>query len=133
MKICPNCSSEVEDHYEICWNCQYSFADKKILENKDFILVCPKCNEGISSSFRYCPNCNYDLKDSLKKMGIKPKGPQDIDCLRCKVKMEYQGNYKFHEGARYGVWGNMMELLTNRESFDLYFCPDCGKVEFFLP
>ncbi|MDO8928817.1 MAG: hypothetical protein Q7W54_07500 [Bacteroidota bacterium] len=56
-----------------------------------------------------------------------------IDCLRCKISMSYNGNVRFHEGTRMGAFGDLFELFTNRESFDLYFCPKCGKVEFFLP
>lgn len=29
--------------------------------------------------------------------------------------------------------GNIFEIFLNRESFDLYLCPKCGKVEFFSP
>ena len=32
MKICPKCHEEVEDSFEICWNCNYSFPDNKILD-----------------------------------------------------------------------------------------------------
>ena len=34
MKICPNCGAEVEDHFELCWKCNYSFEEeKRIVEN----------------------------------------------------------------------------------------------------
>ena len=56
-----------------------------------------------------------------------------IDCLRCQVKMAYSGKYEFHEGMNTGVLGNLLELFQNREAFDLYVCPKCGKVEFFVP
>ncbi len=42
-----------------------------------------------------------------------------------------EGNFKFHEGSRYGIFGNLLEIFENRESFDLYVCSKCGKVEFF--
>jgi hypothetical protein len=133
MKKCPNCNAEVENNYDVCWSCQYSFGDHKVLSKSDFKLICPGCNTETSSSFRYCTHCKFDLKDVLKDMGIKLPGLKNIDCLRCKVPMEYQGNFSFHEGTRYGAMGNMFELLVNRASFDLYHCPECGKVEFFLP
>lgn len=56
-----------------------------------------------------------------------------IDCLHCQVKMAYSGKYEFHEGMNTGVLGNLFELFQNREAFDLYVCPKCGKVEFFVP
>lgn len=32
MKNCPNCQEEVEDSFDICWNCNYSFPDKQVME-----------------------------------------------------------------------------------------------------
>lgn len=108
MKKCPNCSSEVENNFDLCWNCQYSFSDKRILDKKELTAI----NE---------------------KMDLRFKAPKNMDCLRCKVPITYQGNYKFHEGTRIGVLGNLFEFFVNRKSFDLYSCPNCGKAEFFLP
>lgn len=98
MKVCPKCHEEVEDSFEICWNCNYSFPD-------DMILEIPQEGEG----------------------------EHPIDCLRCEVKMRYSGKYKFHEGMNTGLFGNLFEIFQNREAFDLYVCPECGKVEFFVP
>jgi Zn finger protein HypA/HybF involved in hydrogenase expression len=91
MKICPKCQSEVEDNFELCWNCNYSFTEKKIADIKEFT-----------------------------------PGSRDIDCLRCAVQMRFSGNFSFHEGFLTGVF-------TSKETFDLYTCPKCGKVEFFVP
>ena len=110
MKNCPQCKSEVEDNFDICWNCNYSFIENKILEFKDTTSEVVGFN-------------NFELPTTVK----------DIDCLRCKVAMTYSGNFKFHEGTRLGFLGNLFEAFTNRESFDLYLCPKCGKVEFFSP
>lgn len=100
MKNCPHCNSEVEDNFEICWNCSYSFSENRVIEFED-----------------------VEANQNIRK----------IDCLRCKVPLKFSGNFKFHEGTRLGVFGNMFEAFTNRESFDLYICPQCGKVEFFVP
>jgi hypothetical protein len=99
MKHCPKCKSEVDENFELCWNCNYSFTDKKIVHIKD-------------------PDIS---------------GTKDIDCLRCKTPMTYSGNYKFHEGPKLGIMGNFFEFFVNRESFDIYLCHNCGKVEFFSP
>lgn len=98
MKNCPKCNAEVEDFFDLCWNCNYSFSEEKVIEIKD---------------------------DSPEA--------KEINCLRCNVPMIYSGNYRFHEGPKTGVFGNLFELFVNRESFDLYICPKCGKVEFFTP
>lgn len=99
MKQCPNCDADVINGFEICWNCNYSFTEKKVVEFEDpeHLLA------------------------------------RDINCLRCDVKLLYSGNYKFHEGAKVGVLGNLFEIFQNRESFDIYICPKCGKAEFYTP
>lgn len=98
MKNCPNCNAEMEDHFELCWKCNYSLSQEKVIEITEV-----------------------------------PPGTRDLDCLRCGIPMVYSGKYKFHEGARVGLLGNIFEIFLNRESFDLYLCPKCGKVEFFSP
>lgn len=99
MKHCPKCHAEVEDNFDICWKCNYSFSEDKIVEFEE---------------------------DTPKK--------KNINCLRCTdVPMVFIGNYKFHEGAKMGLFGNLFEAFVNRESFDLYLCTKCGKVEFFSP
>lgn len=98
MKTCPNCQSEVESNFNLCWKCNYSFTENKIVEIFE-----------------------------------EQKGSRELDCLRCKVKLKFGGNFKFHEGPRIGVLGAAFELFQNRETFELYLCPKCGKVEFFSP
>src|SRR5665647_1496757 len=97
MKNCPNCHEEIENNFKVCWNCNYSLTENKVIEFED-------------------PAINRTRK---------------INCLRCSIPMIYSRNYKFHEGTRLGIFGNIMEAFVNRESFDLYLCSKCGKVEFF--
>jgi len=98
MKNCPKCNEEIEASFEICWNCNYSLAEEKVIEFKD------------------------NTPEAKK-----------INCLRCNLLMHYLGNYRFHEGVKTGVFGSLFEIFVNRESFDLYLCSKCGKVEFFSP
>ncbi len=98
MKHCPNCDSEIEDNFQLCWNCNYSLTEEKVI----------------------------DIQEATK-------GSRQIDCLRCNIPLLFSGLYKFHEGTRTGVLGNIFELFVNREKFDLYLCPKCGKVEFYSP
>ncbi len=53
-------------------------------------------------------------------------------CPRCDVALEYAGTRDFHEGTRWGVLGELGELFVNKEHFDVYACPRCGRVEFFV-
>lgn len=134
MKICSNCKEEVEDNFDMCWNCQYSFSASKVLKCSEFNVVCPACYAEIDRKLRFCPYCKFDLTKN-SEIG-RPKIPgtvKKIDCLRCQVLMSYNGNFRFHEGMHMGVFGDLFELFENRESFDLYYCPQCGKIEFFLP
>ena len=55
-----------------------------------------------------------------------------LSCARCDVRMEYAGTKKFHEGTRWGIMGELGELFVKRERFDVYYCPRCGQVEFFV-
>ncbi|MCK3683433.1 hypothetical protein [Maribellus sp. YY47] len=100
MKKCPHCSADVEEVFELCWNCNYSFSEQKVIEIKDYTLQ---------------------------------EGNREVNCLRCDIPLIFSGRYDFHEGARLGAWGNLFELFVNAERFDLYACPKCGKVEFFIP
>ena len=133
MKTCPNCKSDVEDNFDLCWNCQYSFSEDRIASTTAFSEVCPHCNTEVESSYTFCPNCQHKLGlRGIPTDSSNYSGTLKIDCLRCKVPMFYRSNRKFHEGTRIGALGNLFELLTNKESFDLYFCPQCGKIELFL-
>jgi hypothetical protein len=98
MKHCPNCNAEIEDHFEICWNCCYSLTEQRVID--------------------------FEKESNVYK--------KDIACLRCNIKLSYSGKYRFHEGWSYGVLGNLGELFVNKESFDLYVCSKCGRVEFFV-
>ncbi len=58
--------------------------------------------------------------------------PKTISCPNCHVSLAYAGTKKFHEGTRWGLLGDLGELFVNKETFDVYYCPRCGKVEFFV-
>jgi hypothetical protein len=55
-------------------------------------------------------------------------------CLRCQRPLAYLGTREFHEGTR--AWPFLLaelgELFVNREEFQLFACPRCGHVEFFV-
>ena len=55
-----------------------------------------------------------------------------MTCPRCETLLTFVGTKKFHEGRRWGVLGELGELFTNREHFDVYVCPRCGRVELFV-
>ncbi|HVP72606.1 MAG TPA: hypothetical protein VMS30_02635 [Phycisphaerales bacterium] len=57
-----------------------------------------------------------------------------MQCPRCETALQYVGTKKFHEGTRaLSFWlGDLGELFTNREHFDVYVCQRCGRVELFV-
>ena len=58
--------------------------------------------------------------------------PPLLTCTRCEVKLEYVGTKAFHEGTRWGVLGDLGELFVKKERLDFYYCPRCGRVEFYV-
>ena len=108
MSTCPNCHEEIEDGFEICWNCCYSLTENRVID-------CEK---------------ELDANTELEELEVKTR---KIDCLRCHIDLHYSGVYRFHEGARYGALGNFFELFVNQECFEIYVCSKCGKVEFYIP
>lgn len=55
-----------------------------------------------------------------------------ITCSRCEVSLGFVGTKNFHEGARLGALGDLGELFVNKERFDVYVCPRCGRVQLFI-
>jgi hypothetical protein len=133
MKKCPKCNADVDDNFDLCWNCQYSFFEEKVLGEDDFKLICAQCNAEVESGLQFCPHCHSAIELGFDNSEAKEQIPKQMSCLRCQVPLDFKGNFRFHEGTRMGAFGDLFELFTNRESFDLYCCPNCGKVEFFLP
>ena len=64
---------------------------------------------------------------------IEPRVPKCNVCANCNVPLTFMGNFRFHEGAGYGMMGDLFEVFVNKESFNLFSCPKCGKIEFYLP
>jgi len=61
--------------------------------------------------------------------------PDPMLCPRCQVELQFIGTKKFHEGGSQGthvLLGGWSELFTNREQYDVYVCPRCGRVEMFV-
>ena len=100
MKSCPKCNSEIDDNFDLCWNCQYSFVDDKVLDNSDFISICPKCNQEVKSYLNSCPYCHCDLRENYHESEVKQNDDKPVDCLRCKIALDFHGNFKFNDDTR---------------------------------
>jgi phage FluMu protein Com len=55
-----------------------------------------------------------------------------LECVRCEQPLEHLGTKRFHEGTNWGFFGELGELFVKRDQFDVYACPRCGRVEFFV-
>lgn len=106
MWTCGNCGEAVEDTFDLCWKCGTS-------------------NEGIKDpSFQAVPD--PEAARSVTNI-VDP-----LSCARCNEALQYVGRKRFHEGTNWGVFGELGELFVNRQHFDVYVCPHCGRVEFFV-
>ncbi len=108
MWLCGKCGESVEDDFSACWKCGTT-------------------REGLSDpQFRTVPDAQqFDavaVADSANP----------IACARCNTTLQYVGRKRFHEGTNWGVFGELGELFVKREHFDVYLCPRCGRVEFFV-
>ena len=53
-------------------------------------------------------------------------------CLRCEVRLRYVGEKSFREGTNWGALGELGHLFEKKAAFDVYVCPRCGHVDFFI-
>ena len=107
MWQCLKCHKAVEETFDVCWNC------------------------GTARDGTEDPSFRKD-EDSVQDETEHPSA-DPIFCLRCNRKLDFVGTKKFHEGTRaWDVIGGIWELFKNREHFDVYVCPRCGRVEFFV-
>ena len=57
---------------------------------------------------------------------------REITCLRCEQKMKYMGREKLQLGQTGWILGDLPNLLAGAIEVDIYTCPKCKKLEFFL-
>lgn len=95
--------------------------------------ICSKCRETLEESFDACWKCGTSRDGVTEPAETMPAAvPEGLTCLRCPGTLEHLGTRRFHEGTNWGVLGELGELFVKREQFDIYACPRCGKVEFFV-
>jgi DNA-directed RNA polymerase subunit RPC12/RpoP len=100
---------------------------------------CGSCGETIEAGYAICWKCGTGLdgtppaNDFVPDTGTSEAAQRSLACLRCRTRMVFARHMKLHEGSLLpGVLLDVGKLFTNREGFDAYACPGCGKVEFFL-
>jgi hypothetical protein len=106
---CPNCTEEVEDHFEVCWNCETS-------------------RKGMPPPVR---TSEADAIDKEQRAFLNEKF-RSKRCVQCNVVLTYRGRKEFHEGINLGVLGDFAELFVDRTKLEMYVCTKCLRIEFFL-
>ncbi len=56
-----------------------------------------------------------------------------LDCLRCGCAMKFGMQQKFQMGQASFLLGDWSHIMAGALELEVWFCPDCGKVEFFVP
>ena len=70
------------------------------------------------------------LEAQRKGMVIKMR--DDIVCLRCEQKMNYIKTEKLQLGQTGWILGDLPNLLAGAIEVDIYACPKCKKIGFYL-
>ena len=56
-----------------------------------------------------------------------------LQCTRCNTALDFVGTRRFQEEGRWTAFlGDLGEFFVKREKFNVYVCPRCGRVEFFV-
>jgi len=151
MKICPKCNTEIDDVFDMCWNCNHNFAeinvapvldnieqkasidDNSLCSETDKMKYCPNCNAEIEENFEMCWNCGFSFTENrvIEITDFPAQESKIIECLRCDVPMDFLGNYTLPEGTRIDTSGELVDQFVDLEPLDIYRCSQCRKVEFY--
>jgi len=110
MWKCLKCSEDIDDELEVCWNCQAN--RRGVVES------------GASGP----PEANDDAE--FRRFLNKKHGPKN--CSGCQSGLNFIGTREFHEGIDWGILGDLGEAFVARTKLEMYACPSCLRVEFFL-
>jgi len=102
MWRCLKCGEEVEDHFDLCWNCQ---ANRRGLR-------------------QFKPIVEDDPDDERVKARVNKKH-KPMNCVRCSTILTYAGSRRLQQGPGFGGFGEL------GDSVEMYVCGECSHVEFF--
>ncbi|MBL7818408.1 MAG: hypothetical protein JNL70_25580 [Saprospiraceae bacterium] len=77
---------------------------------------------------------NKPYSNSAHSEGLDDGQVTELKCLRCfDTRMIYNGTERFHVGSNSApfILGDFGELFVSKQTFDVYYCPSCGKAEFY--
>jgi hypothetical protein len=95
---------------------------------------CPNCRHALEPQFDECWDCGYVRGSGGDETLREPTpGSDPITCVTCMLGLDFIGTKQFHVGPRGPfVLGEMGEFLIDRDRFDVYECPRCGRIELFM-
>ena len=99
---------------------------------------CPNCKEEVPSQYDICWNCNYNFisknihnfESTADRYIVEPK---KLKCLRCQNAMSYVKSIGIAEMPTWSLFGEDGHSFNKNNSFDIYMCLNCYKVEWFAP
>ena len=117
MWQCSKCGESIEDGFDVCWKCGNAW-------------------DGVADpGFQRSPHAETPVPATAPAavpVSTDPHSGNPITCAQCDQALQYVGRKRFHEGTNWGILGEIGELFVKREHFDVYVCPRCGRVEFFV-
>ena len=137
MWKCVKCREQVDDEFEVCWNCGTS---SEGIEDNEF----KRAEDIRAEELETTPPLpdSAPVVDQSTAIQEIPQGRsgdpaailrRSLLCPRCDHDLDFVGTKSFHEGFQWGgLLGDWGEFFVNQESFDLYVCRRCGRVEFFV-
>lgn len=116
MWRCVECDAEVDDNFDLCWNCGTS---------SDGIL---------DPDFRSVADDNSQTSDETSEETEVEQSSNS--CLRCDIPLHYRGVTRldiFRDNDT--LTGDLIEAVTglsvNQKRLYVYVCRQCGHVELF--
>ncbi|HET6980450.1 MAG TPA: hypothetical protein VFI24_29220 [Pyrinomonadaceae bacterium] len=103
--------------------------------------TCTNCNEEVESKFEVCWNCQRDrsgtVPPNFSDLEIEDHGQKLLNavfkekfCLACQTDLTYVGKRRFRSES--GEDSILDALFGNLTELELFACPACGRVEFFM-
>lgn len=85
--------------------------------------ICQHCGAEVESDdWDTCWNCLWSRSGQPPAPDEPPPEPQPLSCLRCETTLKPMGSKQFQQRG----------FVLVHDQFDLFVCPRCGHVEFFL-
>jgi hypothetical protein len=127
MWPCPKCREDVVDDFDVCWNCGTT---RDGVEDPGFQKAedAPPMDDAVEAEDITVIRPEPEPVTSKHTRATS----LPLHCPRCHTDTKFVGTKSFHEGFSWGGFGDLAEFFVNKENFDVYVCPRCGRVEFYV-